>query len=87
MLDKIRELLAANVELTSEDIMQIFYEIGAQGDIILLKNDGFRNADKFTVVILFAGQKFDSIRMDHANLNAALTRCLQEYFAILDKKG
>jgi hypothetical protein len=84
-LSTIRKAVFDNVELTNDQIIQVLNDIGEQGDIILLKNDGIRLENKYTVVIISGTEKFNSIRLDGAHLSQTLSACLRSYFEALDR--
>ena len=81
-MEKIKNAVYAGIELTNDQIIDAFKKIGAAGDIILIKNDGLRSENNFTVVISSPAKKIESIRYDASNLNIALTKCLQKYFEV-----
>lgn len=75
-MEKIEELIAAGTELSPDQIMSIFEYVGQKGDVIVLKNDGLREHNKYTVVIIGKGEP---IRHDNNTLSSVLIECLKEY--------
>ena len=85
-MDVIRNAVYNNVELTCEQMLFAFQKIGDEGDVVLMKHDGERSDNRFTVVILSPSRRFDSIRLDAESLSAAFAGCLREYFTVLPAK-
>lgn len=81
-MHNIRKAIKDNIPLTNDEILQVFHEVGAQGDVILFKNDGLRETRRFTVVIMSPAGNFDSIRFDDITLTEALSGCLKRYFDV-----
>jgi hypothetical protein len=84
-MDEIKNAIANNAELSDSQIIQVFHQIGNRGDAILFKNDGLREKDKFTVVIISSSGTFDSIRFDDMSLSSVLSKALRKYFDVLEK--
>ena len=78
-MEVIKELIYQDQELTGNQIIDIINEIGKMGDIILLKNDGLRDTDKYTVVITSSRNKFETIRFDSDNLSHAIKSAIENY--------
>jgi len=75
-MEEIKELINSNEEFSDSQILAVFNIIGQTGDVIILKNDGLRDNNKFTVVISHSGE---SIRYDDSNLSNAVKKALQDY--------
>ena len=78
-MKEIKILVDQDQQLTGDQIINIIAEIGRAGDIIIVKNDGLRLADNYTVVITSGTNKFDSIRYDSNDLDIALKNALRRY--------
>ncbi len=66
-------------ELTNEQIMAIFFQIGLLGDILLLKNDGIRIENMFSIVIIGGKGVFENIRVDGSNLSQIVKTAISKY--------
>ena len=80
-MEQLKKFLESYNELSNGEILEVFNLIGKNGDVILLKNDGLRDTNKFTVVIMRFGE---SIRYDDETLSDALKRALDEYVNLID---
>ena len=78
-MEKIKELIATDTELSPDQILSVFEYVGQRGDVIVLKNDGLREHNKYTAVIIGTD---GTIRHDDATLSSALIWCLKEYIKI-----
>jgi hypothetical protein len=76
----IKKTIQQNGELSDGEIMEVFSRIGHDGNIIIFKNDGIRQLDKFTVLITSPHGIFESIRYDSDTLNSAIVKALKDYF-------
>ena len=81
-MENIKEAIYSKNELTNDQIVDAFRNIGSIGDLFIIKNDGLRIKDNFTVVISSPADKFESIRYDDDSLNIALIKCLRKYFEV-----
>jgi hypothetical protein len=63
----------------SQDVMDVFEEIVRNGDRILLKCDGPRSNNRFTVVVSVHESGMVSFRNDAPNLIEALRIVLSQY--------
>ncbi len=54
-------------------------------DIFMIKHDGPREKDKYTLIILAKNSRFESIRSDCSNLQIGLGKILIEYQEILKR--
>jgi len=57
----------------------VFYTIGERRDIVIIKNDGVREQNQFTVVISSPKERFPSIRCDDSALSHAMKKALIKY--------
>lgn len=78
-MEAIKRLVSQGQRLTGEQIIDIITEIGRSGDIIIVKNDGLRVINNYTVIITSANNKFDSIRCDSDDLSDAIKNALEKY--------
>jgi len=83
MKEFIEALINQKEEFSPEQILDAFFKIGVERDIIILKNDGIRDTDKLTIVITSGDNSFDSIRYDGDSLSEIFRAALQGY--ILNK--
>lgn len=79
-MKQLKKFLESNNALSNDEVLEIFNIIGESGDVILLKNDGLRDACRFTVVIIRSGK---SIRYDDEALSGALKKALEEYLNLV----
>lgn len=82
-MDKINQLINETSDLTGNQIIDAITSIGNKGDVILIKNDGLRQSDNFTVVISSAKGYFESIRYDSSNLSSAVKKALDQYRRVI----
>jgi hypothetical protein len=78
-MDEIQNFLIETNEFTGNQIIDALSIVGKNGDIMLIKNDGVRSANNYTVVISSGDNKFDSIRYDSSSLNEAMKKALKDY--------
>jgi len=78
-MKEIEKILNSELELSNDQVVEIFKIVGDNGDIIIIKNDGIRKEKPFTVVISSSNGKFESIRYDSEALNTALTYSVRRY--------
>lgn len=85
-MERIKEEIIASLKspgaLTNEQIMEVFFKIGKLGDTFLLKNDGMREKDTYSVVLISSKGAFDSIRFDGDDLNVIIREALNKYFEV-----
>ncbi|SHG93431.1 hypothetical protein SAMN04488522_108279 [Pedobacter caeni] len=63
-----------------EELLNCFEQVKNKGDIALIKFDGQRNEDEYTVLIAFPEiKKREMIRADESSLRIALIKVLTEY--------
>jgi hypothetical protein len=64
------------------DLILCFEHVRANGDIAVIKFDGERQSNQYTVFITFPIiKKREMIRVDGSNLENALISCLQQYIS------
>lgn len=69
--------------LSSDDILNIVSSVGKNKDVIIIKNDGIRNDNQYTVIIIPSKFPEKSFRCDSSFLQEAVKKVLKEYIAIL----
>jgi hypothetical protein len=84
-MNEIQSLLVDPRELTADQIIAVLEKVGKRGDIIIIKNDGLRSSDNYTVVISSSSNKFDSIRYDASSINNAIKKALIDYAEVIQK--
>ncbi len=67
--------------LTSDDILNIITVVGRKKDVIIVKNDGVRNHEQYTVIIISSKHPDKSFRCDNDSLQIAIKEVLKEYVA------
>lgn len=66
--------------LSIEDLLNCFEKVKSNGDIAVIKFDGERDENAYTVFISFpVSKKKEMIRVDESNLKKALMKVLDEY--------
>lgn len=83
---RLSDLISTESALSAEQIMLAFQIVGQNSDIILMKHDGLRDAERYTIVILSGNASFDSIRQDHESLDTALKQALTKYLNLIDQR-
>ena len=78
-MENIKNLIDGHSGFDEKQIMSIFNQVGNEGDIIILKNDGLRVDKKYTVVITSGTGTFESIRNDSDDLVSAIKQVLTKY--------
>jgi hypothetical protein len=64
---------------SAEDILNIISLVGKNKDIIMVKNDGIRDTNQYTVVIISSVDPEKSFRCDDSSLQNAMKTVLQKY--------
>ncbi|NCD70917.1 hypothetical protein [Mucilaginibacter agri] len=82
-MNEIQSLLVNQHEFTANQIIDALEKVGKRGDIIIIKNDGLRSSDNYTVVISSGSNKFDGIRYDDVNLSNAVKKALKDYAEVI----
>jgi imidazole glycerol phosphate synthase subunit HisF len=85
-MDEIQSLLVEANEFTANQIIDVLVKVGERGDIIIIKNDGLRSLDNYTVVISSGSNKFESIRYDASNLSNAIKKVLKDYVEAVQRE-
>lgn len=75
---KLSELIIKEI-LSADDILSIIRQVGENKDVILVKNDGIREENQYTVVIILSKKKDKSFRCDDGSLTKAMKIVLKEY--------
>lgn len=78
-VEKIKEILGQG-KLSIEELIICLEEVKENGDVAVIKFDGQRSIDQYTVFISFEDIRGrDMIRSDGDNLKDALTKVLSSY--------
>jgi hypothetical protein len=64
-----------------EDLISCLEYIKNKGDVCIIKMDGQRLKDKYTLLILFKNENKEMIRVDDDNLISALIEILRLYIS------
>lgn len=75
---RINELIN-KTDLSSGDIIEAISIVGENRDIIIVKNDGIRDDNRYSVIIISSKKPEQSFRCDHNSLEVAMKKVLQEY--------
>lgn len=62
-----------------EELIDCFERIKTNGEVAVIKFDGERNEDEYTVFISFPNNKSEMIRADESDLKKALIKVLTKY--------
>jgi hypothetical protein len=62
-----------------EELINCFEEVRKNGDVVVMKFDGERASDQYTIFITFSQKKKDMIRFDGDNLQSTILSVLGEY--------
>lgn len=82
-MNEIQSILVDSQEFSANQIIEALEKVGKRGDVIIIKNDGLRSSDNYTVVISSSSNKFDSIRYDASSLNNAIKKALKDYSEVI----
>lgn len=66
--------------VTLDDLMNCFELIKDDGDIAMIKFDGPREIDHYTVVFIIQSLREGSVRIDDASLKSAAMKALTRYY-------
>ena len=72
-------------QITSDDLLCCIELVRQSGDVIVLKADGEREENAYTVFVTSPSGKFEMIRCDGNNLTEATHRVLREYVSTDEK--
>jgi len=75
---EIKELINKQ-NLSPEDILNLISFVGENKDIIIVKNDGIRDSNQYSVIIISSKNSEKSFRCDHSLLQEAIKKVLSEY--------
>lgn len=75
---KILELVSKE-KLAAQDILEVISVVGENKDIIIVKNDGIRDENQYSVIIIASGNPEKSFRFDSNLLQDAMKKALQAY--------
>ena len=77
-MEKIKNILLENPSMT--DLIDCLDLVRKNGDVVVVKFDGEREQDFYTLFITFSQTKNKSmIRIDHSNLRDAILELLKRY--------
>ena len=77
-MDFIRKIVE-NKDPSFEELINCFEKVKAYGDVAVIKLDGGRDKDGYTVFVSFPNNKREMIRADESNLKKALIKVLLKY--------
>ena len=78
-MDTINRIVSGVYANPGAYIEQIMEEVYKNGDILLIKVDGPRLKNRFTIVMIAKNEEFPTIRLDHDSLPTAVTSVLKKY--------
>jgi hypothetical protein len=78
---KLCRLIENIQEIPLEEIISFFERTD---DILILKFDGVRDNNKYSVIILGKESRFDTIRFDGSNIKECLKRALGAYLKVVE---
>ncbi|RAK63541.1 hypothetical protein DLM85_21305 [Hymenobacter edaphi] len=79
-------LANSSAELAAEELLLIFQQVGARGDVMLYKHDGARSENRFTIMALISGYE-GVCRRDGDSLSVCVQDCLRQYLAAKARLG
>jgi hypothetical protein len=81
---ELKKILDIHSELNINEVFEYFTKTN---DILLLKYDGVRATDKYTVIIIGNNNRFETIRQECNSIEQGLRIVLNEYVDIQDKSN
>ncbi|ALR31278.1 hypothetical protein ATE47_12425 [Chryseobacterium sp. IHB B 17019] len=78
-MDYIKQVLSKDYNL--EELLMCFETIKNNGDVAIIKFDGERNDDPYTLLISFPTSKREMLRIDGNDLKEAMRNILTQYIA------
>lgn len=83
MQQTIADILNKSIsEISLAELMYCMEKVKDNGDVCLIKLDGERKLNHYTVLISFIGIKAEMIRADEATLISTLTKVLIKYIEV-----
>lgn len=82
-MNEIESLIDDASEFTPNEVIKALEKVGNRGDIMIIKNDGLRTLDSYTVVISSGNNNFDTIRYDAISLSDAIKKALKDYIELI----
>ncbi|MCE3074659.1 hypothetical protein [Chryseobacterium gwangjuense] len=70
-----------NEDFALEDLLMCFETIKENGDVAIIKFDGKRDNNPYTLLISFSNGKRPMLRIDSNNLKEAMQNILKQYIA------
>lgn len=78
-MNEIKQALSKDADL--EDLLMCFETVKENGDVAVIKWDGGRESDPYTLFISFPDGKRPMLRIDSNNLKEAMQNILRQYIA------
>lgn len=66
---------------TIEELIECFEIVRANGDVVMIKFDGLRERNHYTVLITFSNSQRELVRADTSTLREALIKVLTQYIS------
>lgn len=66
---------------TIEELIECFEIVRANGDVAMIKFDGLRERNHYTVLITFSNSQRELVRADTSTLREALIKVLTQYIS------
>ena len=79
-MDYIKQVISKDSSL--EELLMCFEAIKENRDVAIIKFDGEREYDHYTLLISFPNKKRDMLRVDSNNLKEGMQNILKEYISI-----
>jgi len=76
-MDYIKQVLSKDYNL--EDLLMCFEAVKKNGDVAIIKFDGEREDDPYTLLISFPTSKREMLRIDGDDLKEAMVNILTQY--------
>jgi len=82
MLKEISKFLKED-SMSSSQMLLCIEEVRETGNVFILKVDGERSENHYTVMITFPNSVYETIRCDDAELFAAVRSVLNDYYSVM----
>lgn len=76
-MEYIKKIL--NKDSNLEELLMCFEAVRQNGDIAIIKFDGLRDKDFYTLMITFSNNERNMLRVDNSNLKEAMKNLLNQY--------
>ena len=80
MMDELFKKNIINKNLNIVELLEYAEYIKSNGDIFIIKMDGERTSNEYTILIMSALKKFETIRSDDSSLENAMLKSFKIYF-------